>query len=149
SLTLKRDRFTLAVGGKYVVDTFYEWVGGGGANVAVGLSRKGFTCVLWSEIGRDSLTKLIRERLENEGVDCSLLEHKERHINISSILLSPSGERTIINHRSHEAQMLLTDEIREKVRQSHLLYLGNMPEMPITERVELVKLVKLVGGKWR
>lgn len=146
SLTYKRDRFLLAIGGKYVVNTFYEGVGGGGANVAVGLSRLGHSCVLWSEIGKDSLTKLIRERLESEKVDCSLLEHKEKNINISAILLSPNGERTIINHRSHEAQMKLNNEVKRKLSESNLLYLGNMPEMPLAERVEIANSVKDNGG---
>ena len=56
SLTIKKNRFNLALGGKYVVASFNQGIGGGGGNVAVGLSRAGIKTALWSEIGEGGVS---------------------------------------------------------------------------------------------
>lgn len=142
SLTIKQNRFFLAIGGKYVSEKFVEGIGGGGGNVAVGISRAGHTAAVWGQLGKGGVSKLIRERLEAEHVDCSLLEGHELFTNISVILLSAKGERTIINHRSHEVILTLTPERTAALIKADLIYLGNMPELSLDFRTEILELVQ-------
>ncbi len=146
-LTIKKERFFLAIGGKYVVENFIEGVGGGGGNVSVGLSRAGFSCSLWSEIGRGGVSKLIKETLLSEKVNLELLEEREALTNISCILLSPKGERTIINHRSHKTELKFDDKKQEYIKRAKLLYLGNMPELSLEFKEEVLKFAKSYGVK--
>lgn len=141
-LTLKKKRFFLAIGGKYVVEYFIEGVGGGGGNIAVGLSRAGFSCSLWSEIGTGGVSKLIKETLASEKVNLDLLEQREGFANISCILLSPRGERTIINHRSHETKLNFDSKKKEYIKKAKLLFLGNMPELSLEFKENILKFAK-------
>ncbi len=138
SLTIKRDRFTLALGGKYVVEDFRQGIGGGGGNVAVGLSRAGVKTALWAELGKGGVSKLIRERLAEEHVELSLLEEDDDFTNISAILLSPRGERTIVNHRSRATSLTFDDRKKTAIGSAKLLYLGNMPELSVGEKADIV-----------
>lgn len=69
SLTTKKNRFYLALGGKYVVNSFSQGIGGGGGNVAIGLSRAGIKTALCASIGQGGVSKLILDKLEEEKVE--------------------------------------------------------------------------------
>lgn len=142
SLTISKKRFFLAIGGKYVVEKFSQAVGGGGGNVAVGLSRAGIKSAVWSEIGTGGVSQLIIGKLVEEGVTVDLLEKKPEFTNVSAILLSPQGERTIINHRSHECELTFGPAVKTALQTSRALYLGNMPELPLALRVGILKYAK-------
>lgn len=147
SLTIKSGRFNLALGGKYVVNSFRQGVGGGGGNVAVGLSRLGIKAVLWAQIGKGGVSELILNRLRSEGVQTEFLLTQEEFTNLSVILLSKKGERTIINHRSHQTDLVLTESSRYFLQKSQFIYLGNLPEVSLERRLQVLTLAKQGGGK--
>jgi sugar/nucleoside kinase (ribokinase family) len=147
SLTVLKNRFFLAIGGKYVVEDFSQGLGGGGANIAIGLSRLGIETTLWSEVGKGSVSKIILEKLKHEGVVTKLLETRDDFTNISAILLSKKGERTIINHRSHQSNLTFNSNVKNQIRTSNLLYLGNMPEVSLEERTQVLEFAKENGIK--
>lgn len=136
---MQKNRFFLAVGGKYVVETFVENVGGGGGNVAVALSRLGFKVALWAELGRGSVSHVIHDKLEGEKVDLSLLEMEHDFSHVSAILLSASGERTIITHRSHHADLHFGEKVKKIIDSSRLVCVGNMPDMDISMKLEVAE----------
>ena len=61
SLTQKEGRFNLAVGGKYLVDHFYSGLGGGAANVAIGVQSHGFKTAIVGKIGENQFKPLIEK----------------------------------------------------------------------------------------
>jgi ribokinase len=142
SLTLKKNRFNLALGGKYVVGGFNQGIGGGGGNVAVGLSRAGLKAALWAQIGQGGVSMLITHQLKEEGVVTDYLAIEEEFANVSAILLSTGGERTIINHRSGENKLILLPKHRQLLEQVKAVYLGNLPEVPLELRVEILSRAK-------
>jgi len=142
SLTVEKNRFFLAIGGKYVVNYFSQAIGGGGGNVAVGLSRAGIKSALLTEIGTGGVSQLILAKLHDEGVNTEYLEKREELTNVSAILLSVNGERTIINHRSHESKLDLLKHGPGIFAGIKVLYLGNMPEVGLEEREKLLKQAK-------
>ena len=147
SLTIQKNRFHLALGGKYVVNSFRQGIGGGGGNVAVGLSRAGIKTLLWAQIGRGGVSKLVLDRLQEEKVIIDYLSTEEEFTNLSVILLSAKGERTIINHRSTSAILPITNSIRQLLTKTPYLFLGNLPEVPLEQRVEILSLAKAGGSK--
>src|SRR3989339_187070 len=147
SLTIKKNRFNLALGGKYVVASFNQGIGGGGGNVAVGLSRAGIKTALWSEIGEGGVSQLVRTRLEEEKVNTEALVVRENLTNLSVILLSQKGERTIINHRSHQSELVFGPKQQQLIRNVKLLYLGNLPEVPLEARTEILSYAHQHGVK--
>lgn len=147
SLTIKSGRFHLALGGKYVVGSFRQGIGGGGGNVAVGLSRLGIKTALWAEVGKGGVSKLILDRLNEEKVVTDFLSVSEEFTNLSVILLSEKGERTIINHRSCESQFSLSDKHRQVLANSAYVYLGNLPEVPLEQRLEMLSIAKQAQAK--
>lgn len=146
SLTIKKKRFHLALGGKYVVESFRQGVGGGGGNVAVGLSRADIKTALWAQIGKGGVSKLILDRLLQEKVQTQFLTVDEEFTNLSAILLSIDGERTIINHRSRYHELKFTDNHRRLLRETKMVYLGNLPEVPLSKRIEILAFAKKHGN---
>jgi len=145
SLTVERNRFFLAIGGKYVVNYFSQAIGGGGGNVAVGLARARIKSALFTEIGTGGVSQLILAKLHDEGVNTQFLEKRPELTNVSAILLSVSGERTIINHRSHQSKLDLMEHGEKLFTGVKALYLGNMPEVALEDRQKLLKLAKSKG----
>src|SRR5687768_15456462 len=93
SFTVKDDRLQLAMGGKYFANYFHYGVGGGGANVAIGVRRSGLKTAILGKIGNNPFKDLILEVLKKEDVTSYLCQLEDEYMNISSILLSSKGER--------------------------------------------------------
>lgn len=142
SLTFHDGRFQLAIGGKYFVDTLYESVGGGGANVAIGGARNGLKTAVIGKIGNNSFKKLIIDELEEEHVSTSLCDIEENYLNLSSILLTPQGERTVINYQPPHMHIFKSKSAYEKILKTKALYIGNLPDVSLQERIDIVRFAK-------
>ena len=91
---------TLPLGAKLDLDDVVETTGGNAANAATTFARQGLTSVFLWALGDDEGSGKILASLADEGVDVShVLVEPGRVPSVSVILLSPSGERTILNHR--------------------------------------------------
>lgn len=145
SLTIKKNRFNLALGGKYVVNDFNQGIGGGGGNVAVGLSRAGLQTALWAQIGSGGVSLLIKSKLIEEKVEIKALEQAANFSNISIILLSEKGERTIINHRSHRLELSFNRTVQTLIKDAQALFLGNLPELSLELRQQILEYAKKHG----
>ncbi len=142
SLTRKGNRFFLAVGGKYFVDRFYEGVGGGGANVAIGVRRNGFKTAVLGKIGRNEFKIIILNKLKKAGVDSVLCQEEDNYFNISSILLTESGERTVINFDTPGQSLFEDKKNISRLLEAKSVYFGNLPDVSLTERIEIIKLLR-------
>lgn len=146
SLTLRNNRFFLALGGKYVVEHFSESMGGGGANVAIGLARAGIQTALWSQIGTAGLSLYIRTQLLAEGIHLELMQEKSDFASLSAILLSPKGERTILTHRSEHIVLDMSVQRLEALKHVRLVFIGSLPESSLSERVKIAKTARTKGA---
>ena len=72
SLTFEKDRFQLAIGGKYFVDQFHTGIGGGGVNVAIGVAKEGIKSAVMGTIGNNPFKKMILQLLEAKQVSSKL-----------------------------------------------------------------------------
>lgn len=145
SLTFKDDRFQLAIGGKYLSDNFYLSVGGGGANVAIGGSKNGLKTAVLGFIGNNSFKRIILEKLKENNVSTRYCDYIDNYINISTILISPKGERSII-HYTTPHQHLISDRTElTGITKAKAVYLGNLPEVSLTERLIFLRFLKKKG----
>lgn len=142
SLTQKDNRFFLAIGGKYVCDFFYEAVGGGGANVAIGCANFGLNTAVVGKVGENSFKQIIIQKLIKKGVSTEFLITEEEFLNISAILLTDSGERSIIHYLTPNQSLSLSQSIKEKIIKTKIFYMGNLPRISINERCQLLNFLK-------
>ena len=69
--------------------------GGIVCNSGVAMARLGMKTAAFSYVGRDEWARLIRGRLESEGLDCTwLLPHPTASTSTTVVLIDPSGERS-------------------------------------------------------
>lgn len=85
------------LGDKVRIKERHETFGGGGANVAVGLSRFGIPSSILGMVGDDFVRERILQNLAREGVDARHLQVAPGESSgFSVILSSDSGERTVL-----------------------------------------------------
>ena len=138
SLTQKDGRFALAVGGKYLVEHFYAGLGGGAANVAIGVQSKGYKTAIMGKIGDNQFKDLIHKHLRDHNVSSSLCQIEKDYMKISSILLSPEGERTIIHYETPHEHILRSDEDLKKLENTKIVYMSNLWRVPLDERKKIL-----------
>lgn len=139
-LTIKEDRFNLAIGGKYLADTFYEGVGGSGANVAIGLSNSGLNTAVVAKVGENVFKQIILQKLIKKSVSTEFLIYTHDFFNISAILISQKGEKTVIHHATPHIHFDMPEVIKKKLLNSVSVYMGNLPDIPLQEKVGLLSL---------
>lgn len=138
SLTQKEGRFNLAVGGKYLVDHFYAGLGGGAANVAIGVQSAGFKTAIMGKIGENQFKDLIAIHLKNHNIPSSLCQIEKDYTKISSILLSPEGERTIIHYETPHEHILRNDADLLNLENTKIVYMANLWRVPLDERKKIL-----------
>lgn len=145
TFTKNGDRYELAVGGKYVADNFIQRVGGGGANVSIGLTRQGFSTIFWSVLDDNLIGQHILEILESENIDTSITERRKDSMSVSAILLNNQGERTIITHHAQNAKREYSDKIEFVINQSKWLIIGDTSGNTLEEKIIWTKKAKERG----
>ncbi|MBI2641117.1 carbohydrate kinase family protein, partial [Candidatus Roizmanbacteria bacterium] len=98
TFTFSNNRFQLAVGGKYFAPYFHTGIGGGGTNVAIGAAKRGLKVAVCGLIGENPFKKMIVDHLDGFNISHKFSKIVNDYFNISTILLTEKGERTIIHH---------------------------------------------------
>lgn len=92
------------LGSKNDVDEVIFSTGGGATNAAVTFARQGMKAFYMGNIGDDIAGRAVREALRQEQVEVSLMRtHPRLGTGYSTLLLAPSGERTILTYRGASA----------------------------------------------
>lgn len=88
------------LGAKVDVEQAVFNTGGGATNAAVTFARQGLTSSFIGKIGNDIAGRAVIEELDDENVDTSqVIYDKTRGTQYSTVILSDSGERTILIYR--------------------------------------------------
>ncbi|MDO8584802.1 MAG: carbohydrate kinase family protein [bacterium] len=88
-----------ALGKKIEIGKPVFTTGGGSANSAVTFARQGFSTAAIITLGKDETSKDVLTDLKKEGVKPIVSYIKDLHTAYSTILLSETGERTILVYR--------------------------------------------------
>lgn len=101
--------FDLGVGGKIEIQEPVFSLGGGAANAAITFARQGFSTQALIKIGKDQNGEEILRTLKAEKVGPVAIFDKKRGTAYSVILISPDGERTILNYRGASQDLFLAE----------------------------------------
>ncbi len=141
SITQEKDRFNLAVGGKYLADFFHQGLGGGAANVAIDASSLDLDCAVCALVGENVFKQIIIQHLVKKNVSTELLLFLSDFINISTILLSDSGERTVIHYPTQTASFTLADHMMTQLSEARAYYFGHIPQSTLEEKIALIETI--------
>lgn len=142
SLTVRDGRFDLAYGGKYYVDHFHESIGGGAANVAIGVSRMGVNVTLKTTIGDDGFRTFVEERLQKEHISYLHSHFEKSYQSISCILLTSKGEKTVVNYRTPHQHIFSSDRDKNGLLRTQVVFFANLTDVSFTEKVETMQYFK-------
>jgi ribokinase len=143
----EKDRLSLAFGGKYIPQEFFQCYGGGGANAAISLSRQGFDSLLWTHVGNDVFGRQVVKNLKKEKVKTKLVKFKAEKTPLSSILLTPSGERTIINYRADADFLQMNNAVLREMKKRNWFVLFSLARCPKKDKISFLEQAKKDGLK--
>ncbi len=135
--------FALPLGGKIRVNDVIGACGGGAHNTSVGLARLGCDASFSGVVGSDQWGEAIQKNLEHEGVDTSnltIIEHE--HSSFSLILSSPSGERTILSHKSMDRHFHDVTFDRDAAASVDAIYLNHLHESTCVIENDIIDILK-------
>lgn len=142
------DRLSLALGGKYLADEFHQLFGGGGANAAVSLTKQGFKPILISQVSKDDVfADLVIDNLKKHKVNTTFVTKTASATQISAILVTAAGERTIVNYRSDADLIKLSPKIKGALRKGDWFVIFSMARLPKQEKLKFLKIAKKAGLK--
>jgi len=140
SLTKDDKRFHLAIGGKYFVDSHHQFFGGGAVNVAVGASYYGLKTAIIGKIGKNQFYDDLINFLQKKHINYEYCQIEKSYQNLSIVLLTKSGERTVINYQNPHQHLEKSQKNRlnkTNFPQCKFLYMGNLPDTNLKEKIEI------------
>jgi len=105
-----------ALGAKLEVSDVHITTGGGATNAAITFSRQGFKTACIFNLGKDSSSEQILAEMKKEKVTTFPTYADKIKTSYSVVLLSPNGERTILNYRGASGLMKEKDLPLKKIR---------------------------------
>jgi len=140
--------FLLPLGGKIAIHDVNGACGGGAHNTAVGLSRLGCNAAFSGVLGEDQWGEAIRKNMEREGVNTSFLSIIEHEASsFSLILMSESGERTILTHKSMDRHFHDVTFDREAALNADVIYLNHIHKDTCVIEDDILKILTQSNAK--
>lgn len=142
TLTQENGRFSLAIGGKYYTNMFHSGIGGSGGNVAIHASNLGADSAVVATIGETTFKNVIVQTLIKKSVSTEFLHFDRDHTSISTILLSPQGEKTVIKYSDPKEHIHISPHALDRIKTAKIIFMGNLADVSITEREKFLKAIK-------
>jgi sulfofructose kinase len=116
---------------KTVADAFVRCGGGPAANASIMVSRMGLKSAFAGYLGNDLFGGLHLQELQAAGVNTELVVRGEYPTPVSSVIVKPSGDRSLVNYRSAES-VLPGDRIDfSTIHPKVVLFDGHEPELSL------------------
>ena len=124
----------IELGGKFYLDNATFSTGGNAPNAAVTFARQGAEVSFISVVGDDPAGQTIVRVLDDEHINTSkVLIDKKLKSSFSTIMLAPSGERTILDYPG--TAFLKDDHINFSSLDSDWLYVSSVGSMPLITKI--------------
>ena len=92
-------------------ETFRKYIGGCAGNIAIGSSRLGLRSAMFSCVGTDAMGQFVRQQLQKESVNLTMLKETSRHLTGLVLLgVNPPDRFPLIFYRENCADMQLKTE---------------------------------------
>lgn len=126
----------LPLGSKLHLDHVYFSTGGNAGNAAVTFARQGLHSKYMWVLGTDMSSLAILQDLDNESVDTSdVAQHAEYQPSYSTILLAPTGERTVLNYMGSDIHHFLRSFDLDAINKADWLYVSSVNDMGLLEKI--------------
>lgn len=126
----------LPLGVKLDVEQVVFATGGNALNAAVTFARQGLDSAFMGVIGTDPASEAILRAIDKEDIDTKYLRQDEdQQTSYSTVLLAPTGERTILNYHGVNLKADGSDLHLPAIADADWLYLSSLGSMPLLERV--------------
>lgn len=136
----------LPLGAKIDVEEAFFSTGGNATNVTVTLARQGIDAHFVWALGEDPASQSILRDMQSEGVHTDLVNQKpEYKASFSTILLSPDGERTILNFHGSVMDEDSFNGVLQKIDKADWLYPSSLGDYRLLEM--LLQRAKELGAK--
>lgn len=136
----------LPLGAKIDVDEAFFSTGGNATNVAVTLARQGLDAHFIWALGEDPASQSILRDMEIEGVHTDLVDQRpEYRASFSTVLLSPDGERTILNFHGSNMDEASFSRVLQKIDNADWLYPSSLRDYRLMNM--LVQRAKSLNAK--
>lgn len=124
----------IKLGEKFYVDEATFSTGGNAANAAITFARQHLETKFVGVLGDDPAGQVILKTLDLEHVDTSLvITDQSLRSSFSTILLAPTGERTILNYFG--TAKLKTEHINIQNLQADWLYVSSVGSMSLLNKI--------------
>lgn len=136
----------LPLGAKLDVEEAFFSTGGNATNVAVTLARQGLDAHFIWALGDDPASHSILSDMKAEGVYTNLVDRRSEYkASLSTILLSPDGERTILNFHGSGIGKDSLNKILHKIDKADWLYPSSLGDYQLLKI--LIERSKALGAK--
>lgn len=136
----------LPLGAKIDVEEAFFATGGNATNVAVTLARQGVDAHFVWALGEDPASQSILRDMQAENVRTDLVDRRpEYRASLSTILLSPDGERTILNFRGSAMDGESFGRALQKIGKADWLYPSSLRDYKLLDM--LVRRAGELGAK--
>lgn len=126
----------LPLGAKLDVEEAIFATGGNATNAAVTFARQGLHSRFIWVLGTDPASQAIIDELDREGVDTrGVVQDDKYRASYSCILLSPDGERTILNYHGSKPHADGHPLDFDLLEEADWLYLSSLGSMDLLEKV--------------
>jgi sugar/nucleoside kinase (ribokinase family) len=126
----------LPLGAKIDLDGITFATGGNATNAAVTFARQGLHAQYMWALGTDPASQAIMAELDGENVDMSgVVQADEYKASYSTVLLAPTGERTILNFHGTMVHPDGHPLDLERIAGADWLYLSSLGTMELLEKV--------------
>ena len=116
---------------KTTADRFIRCGGGPAANAAGMVSRLGLKAAFAGYLGSDLFGRLHLEELQAAGVNTDLVVRGEGPTPVSCVLVKPSGERSLVNHRAADTTLPPGSSDVFDIHPQVILLDGHEPELSL------------------
>ncbi|AUH73475.1 5-dehydro-2-deoxygluconokinase [Legionella sainthelensi] len=129
-------------------ESFKKYLGGCAGNIAVGGSRLGLKCMMFSCIGKDEMGYFLKKELESEGVNTELLKETEKHLTGLVLLgIKPPKEFPLMFYRTDCADMQIkahhiNSEVLQKAKAILVTGTGLSTAAMLQTTEEVIQLAK-------
>jgi ribokinase len=126
----------LPMGAKLDVEQLTFATGGNASNAATTFARQGLHSKYVWALGHDVPSQAILNELDTEGIDTSgVVQDEEHRASYSTILLAPTGERTILNHHGTTVAKDGHPLDLSAVAEADWLYVSSVGSMELLEKI--------------
>ena len=126
----------LPLGAKLELDKVVFTTGGNAMNAATTFARQGLKSMYMGIIGTEPIAESIIKVFDEEGIDTRFLHQDSKYVTTyDTILLAPTGERTILSYHGSRLRADGSDIDLSGIAKADWLYVSSVASMQLLEKI--------------